>query len=183
MVKKRMAVLVLIMCLCVFVISGCKGEKKEFLEYQQGLFEAYGTLEINSDKYSIYINKQAADTYKISFDKPDNLKGVSIEKCGDKLTYSVGSVHIPIKEGTNITAESLKLFELSKDRLILSEETNYNGVKVNIKQFDGDMGGVKLYLLSETLLPIRIEAEINGVNVVMSFSSFNVIESINESDA
>ena len=183
MVKKRMAILVVTMCLFMFVISGCKGEKREFLEYQQGLFEAYGTLEINSEKYSVYINKQAQDTYKISFDKPDNLKGVSIEKCGEKITYSVGSVHIPIKEGTNITAECLKLFELSKDKLILSEDTNFNGVKVNIKQFDSDMGGVKLYLLSETLLPIRIEAEINGVNVVMSFSSFNIIESINKSDA
>lgn len=182
MVKKRKIKFILLMCFFVLVISGCKGEKKEFLDYQQGLFEAYGTLEINSEKYSVYINKQAPDSYKISFDKPDNLKGVSIEKKGDSVTYSVGSVHIPIKEDTNVTAQTLKLFELSKEKLVLSEDTTYNGVKVSIKQFDSDIGGVKLYLLSETLLPIRIEAEINGVNVVMSFSSFNVIESINESN-
>ena len=183
MVKKRVIKFITVLCFCVVLISSCAKEKREFLDYQNKLFESYGSLEINSEKYSVYISKQAEDTYKITFDKPDNLKGVSIEKKGDGTTYSVGSVHIPIKEGSNVTAQALKLFELSKEKLVLSEDTTFNGVKVNVKQFDTDMGGVKLYLLSDTLLPVRIEAEIDGVNVVMSFSSFNVIESTTESKA
>ncbi len=171
---KKIAVSIII--LITVLLIGCTQTTPPFLEYQSKKFEADATLEINSEKYSVNITKNDNDNFILTFTAPDTISGVCIEKNKDGLFFSTGNVHIPLKDGSNITAETLNLFSLSKNELISTQPEMLNGVKVNIAEFSCPFGSVKLYISTETSLPVLIKANINGNDVVMSFSKFEVFD-------
>jgi hypothetical protein len=167
-----------IMLLIIFIFSiGCTNTEQPFLSYQDKNFEAKATLDIKGKKYTAQISKQSQDKYTITFIEPENLKNVCIERNGEELSYSIGSIHIPIQEKTNLTARCLRLFNLQKDQLQSTKTDLYNGVKVNIADFNTDYGKVTLYLSTEKDIPLRIEATIDGTPVCLNLSEFNIIES------
>ena len=175
MLKKAYVAISLIFVVIVMSLIACSpSEKKDFLPYQDGLFESTATLLINSKKYTVDIIKNNENGYRISFSSPENMQGVCIDKDGDNYTYSVGSVHIPIKAGSNLASESFKLLQLSKESLVSSESALLNGVKVEIKRFKTEDQSVTLYLSEDTKLPLRIEADLGGNDVVLSFSKFEI---------
>ena len=157
-------------------LCGCSNKPKEFLEYQKSNFNSEATLEINSEKYSVSIEKKDNDTYKITFLSPENMKGVFVEKNGESIVYSVGSMSIPMESGTNLIADMTEVFNLTKENLVSEKDEMFNGVKVNTKRFDCDFGNAIVYVSLETMLPIRIEADVDGNLVIMSFSSFVISE-------
>lgn len=161
--------------LLVFMV-GCKKDDEPFLSYQKENFEANITLEIKDEKYSANISKKGQDTYTVSFTSPDTMKGVSVEKKGNELFMTVGDVHLPIKEQSNITAKIHRLFELSEDEMFQSEAKLYNGVKVNITSFATSYGSVTLFLSADKNIPLRIEASIDGCPVNINISDFKIIE-------
>ncbi len=173
----KIKILSVILLLFVVAFVGCKKKEEKFLSYQQENFEAKISFEIKSEKYTADLVKSAKDNYKITFQSPETIKGVSVEKKGEELHFSVGDVHIPIKEQSNITAKIHRLFELSEDDLFQTEATLYNGVKVNITNFATSYGKVTLYLSADKNIPIRIEADIDGCMVDLNISDFKIIES------
>ena len=173
MKKAYFAILLVVVCVLA-VFSGCSSKSEEFLPYQNGLFEATATLEVNSKKYSVDINKTDDNVYRLSFLSPDSLKGVCIDKNKNDLIYSVGGVHVPIRAGSNLAAESFGLLSLSKEDLISAESALLNGVKVEVKKFKNDENSVILFLSDETKMPLRIEANIGGNDITLSFSRFEV---------
>jgi hypothetical protein len=173
MFKKITVLLMLVITLFVF---GCTPKKQTHLEYQTKSFECLVDLKINNEDYSIKLSKTNNDNYKITYTAPETVSGITIEKNNEGLFFSVGNVHIPIKNQSNITAETIKLFNLSKTDLISTKKDMFGGVKVKISDYKCNFGNVKLYLSDETNLPLRIEASINGNSVIMSLSKFEIIE-------
>ncbi len=172
MFKKALA-FTLFLITVLFCLFSCAHKEKDFLSYQNYSFSTDATLDVNGEKYGINISRSDKSEYKLSFLSPDTMNGVSITKSNGKLTYSVGSVHIPIKSNTNITAESLRLFELQKSDLVSTESTLIGGVNVDKKVFKSEYGSVKLYLSAETGNPVLIDADINGNPVKMYVSRFD----------
>ncbi len=173
MFKKLSVLLMLVITLFVF---GCTPKKQTHLDYQSKNFECLADLKINNEDYSIKLSKTDNQNYKITYTAPETVSGITIEKNNDGLFFSVGNVHIPLKDKQNITAETIKLFNLSKNNLVSTVTDMFGGVKVKISDYKCNFGNVKLYLSDDTGLPLRIEASINGNSVVMSLSKFEVIE-------
>ncbi len=171
MFKKITIILMLTITLFVF---GCTPKKQPHLEYQAKNFECTAGLKINGENYSINVTKTEKGDYTLTFTSPETVSGITIEKTNGEHFFSVGNVHIPLKENTNITAEALKLFDLSKKELISTVSDMYGGVKVKVSDYQCEFGKVKLYLSADTQLPLRIEADINGNEVVISFSNFTI---------
>ena len=156
-------------------LGGCTQSKQSPPDYQTNPFEAAATLEVGGEKYSVNINKSADGSYTLSFTAPETIKGVTIEKNTEGLFFSAGSVRIPIKEGSNITAEALKLFDLPKSSLESITPEMLGGVKVNTALYKCGFGNAKICLSYDTGLPVVMEASIKGTEVRLSFSSFNII--------
>ena len=156
-------------------LCGCSSKPKDFLEYQKSNFSSEATLEINSEKYSVSIEKTGDDTYKITFLSPENMKGVFVEKNGGSIVYSVGSVSIPMESGTNLIADMTEVFNLTKENLVSEKDEMFNGVKVNTKRFNSDSGYTVVYTSAEKSLPVRIETIMNGNEINISFSNFQTI--------
>ncbi len=173
MFRKITIFFMLIITLFVF---GCTPKKQPHLDYQQKNFECLADLKINGEDYSVKYLKTDNDNYKITYTAPETVSGITIEKNNEGLFFSVGNVHIPLKDKSNITAETFKLFNLSKTDLVSTKNDMFGGVKVKISDYKCSFGNVKLYLSNETDLPLRIEAGINGNNVVLSLSEFEIIE-------
>lgn len=173
MFKKITVLLMLVITLFVF---GCTPKKQTHLDYQSKNFECLADLKINNEDYSIKLSKTNNQNYIITYTAPETVSGITIEKNNDGLFFSVGNVHIPLKDKSNITAETIKLFNLSKNNLVSTVTDMFGGVKVKISDYKCNFGNVKLYLSAETNLPLRIEASINGNSVVMSLSEFKVID-------
>ena len=133
-------------------------------------------IKINGEDYVAKYLKEDNDDYKITYTAPETVSGVTIEKNAEGLFFSVGNVHIPMKDKSNITAETIRLFSLSKLDLVSTQKDMLGGVKVKISDYKCSFGNAKLYLSEETELPLRIEASINGNTVVMSLSEFRIIE-------
>ena len=173
MFKKITILFMLVITLFVF---GCTQKKQTHLEYQTQKFECLADIKINSEDYSVKYSKTDNDNYKITYTAPETVSGITIEKNNEGLFFSVGNVHIPLKDKSNITAETIKLFNLSKLDLVSAKSDMLGGVKVKISDYKCNFGNVKLYLSDETNLPLRIEAGINGNTVIMSLSDFKIIE-------
>lgn len=173
MFKKITILFMLVITLFVF---GCTPKKQTHLEYQTKNFECVADIKINGEDYSVKYLKTDNQKYKITYTAPETVSGITIEKNNEGLFFSVGNVHIPLKDKSNITAETIKLFNLSKTDLVSTKSDILSGVKVKIFDYKCNFGNVKLYLSDETDLPLRIEAGINGNTVVMSLSEFKIIE-------
>ena len=173
MFRKITIIFMLVITLFVF---GCTPKKQPHLEYQNKNFECVADMKINDEDYAVKYSKQDNDSYKIIYTAPETVSGITIEKNTEGLFFSVGNVHIPLKDKSNITAETIKLFNLSKLDLVSTKNDMLGGVKVKISDYKCNFGNVKLYLSAETDLPLRIEAGINGNTVVLSLSEFNIIE-------
>ena len=169
----KKTVVSLLLLVLLFVL-GCTKTDTPFLEYQSKNFDSTAKLEVNGQNYTVNIQKTSPENFTLTFTSPDTISGVSIEKKGDELFFSSGNVHIPMKENSNISAETIKLFNLSKEDMISTSTDSLGGVKVNIAEFKCDYGNVKLYLSADTSLPVLIEANIKGNSVKLSFSSFAV---------
>ena len=172
MLKKIAVLLVLLLSL---VLGGCNQREQTPPDYQTKDFDAQATLEVNGEKYSVSIKKRADEGYVLSFLSPETIKGVTIEKSPEGLFFSSGSVRVPVNEGSNITAETLKLFELPRSDLQSVTPEMLGGVKVNTSFYKCDFGTVKVFLSYDTGLPVVMEANIMGTDVRLSFSEFNVI--------
>ena len=172
MIKKLAFLFVLLFS---FYSVGCNHTQQGPPDYQTKPFDSLATLEVGGEKYSVSINKSADGSYVLSFIAPETIGGVTIEKNAEGLFFSSGSVKIPIKDGSNITAEALKLFELPKSDLVSVTPEMLGGVKVNTTLYNCDFGTVKVYLSYDTGLPVVMEASIKGTDIKLSFSSFNII--------
>lgn len=181
MTKKKRPILLVILSIMIlssvlltFLVfsSSCKDKQPSFLSYQDGNFSLTASAEINGNKYALEISRLANDNYKLTFTEPDTIKGVSLEKNGDELFLSVGGVHLPMKEETNITAKLFSLFMLKKDKLTSTKADLINGVKVNVLDFSYDFGNVSLVLSADKNIPLRITADIKGTEVVLNISEF-----------
>lgn len=171
MIKKLSFLAIL---LFAFLLFGCSHKETGFLEYQSKSFNAEAVLEISSKEYSVSIRREENGDTALTFLSPSEISGASVKKTGDKLWFSVGDVSIPLKSTSNITAQALKLFELSKNELTYSNAALLNGVKVNVAEFECDFGKVTLYLSTDTELPVMIESVIKGTELSLSFSEFTV---------
>ena len=158
------------------IVPGCAKNTTDILDYQTKNFTAAATLQVNGEDFTVTVKKTGKDNYTLTYDSPANIKGVGIEKNGDGLYFSAGSVHIPLKTDSNITASALNLFSLLKKDLTSLTEESLGGVKVEKGVFNTSFGAVTLYVSKETSLPIIIEADIKGNDVVISFSSFEITE-------
>ena len=169
-------IVILFMVILTLFVFGCSPKKQPHLEYQTKNFECVADIKINGEDYSVKYSKTDNENYKITYTAPETVSGITIEKNNEGLFFSVGNVHIPLKDKSNITAETIKLFNLSKTDLVSTKSDMFGGVKVKISDYKCNFGNVKLYLSAETDLPLRIEAAINGNNVILSLSEFEIIE-------
>ena len=162
-----------ILLIFVIMLTGCGGNTKdEFLGYQNINFSTCASMEINGEKYTVKIDKTSEEIYNMAFISPNEMSGVSIEKKEGTVTYSVGGVHIPIEEKTNVAAMALGLFELVQKELVSADTELLNGVRVNVLKFKNEEREVTLYISSDSGLPIIIDSQICGNTVKFSFSEF-----------
>ena len=169
MLKK--ALIFLLLTITVLVL-GCRQNSQPFLEYQNQSFSAKATLKINGTDYGISVTKKPTDSYTLTFTTPDTVKGVCIKKNNEGTFFSTGNVHIPLKDGSNITAETFKLFSLSKNDLTASSEKQIGGVKVIAHSFDCAFGKAEVLVSTETNLPLQFTADIKGNEVILTISEF-----------
>jgi hypothetical protein len=168
---KKFLIILLLLTLLLSTY-GCNKKEEPFLEYQNGDFEAKGSLNVNGGKYSVSIAKKD-DVYNLNFLSPDSMKGVGIEKNKDGIFYKVGSLTLPITDGMNASAKLPELFTLTKDDLVSTHTDTVNGTKVQIARFNKNELEIKLILSKETSLPLRFEAVTNGTVVIFNVSEFN----------
>lgn len=171
MFKKIMAIIVLVF---VFVSVGCNQKNDDYLAYQKNGFEADATMDVNGERYTVSIKKENSGAYRLEFTSPEAIAGVVIEKNGDKVTYSVGSVHIPIEEKSNASALAFGLLNLKEKDLVSATADDIGGVKVNRMIFENVSGRSELCVSTESGLPLIIESELYGNSIRLSFSSFTV---------
>ena len=173
MFKKMLVCFVFLFCV---LLSGCARESRNFLEYQTMGFETKANVDINGDKYNVTIKKSAENKVSIAFEEPARLKGTSLEIEDNKLFYCVGRLRLPIPDiDHNKIANLMCLFELSKENIVSNKIDLLNGVKVNIINFKQQEGSVILYLATDTNIPLRIEADINGNSITINLSEFTVL--------
>lgn len=169
MLKKAFIFLLLAITLLVL---GCRQNSPPFLEYQNQNFSAKATLKINGSDYGITVTKEPSDNYTLTFTAPDTVKGVCITKNNEGKFFSVGNVHIPLKDDSNITAETFDLFSLSKKELTDSFEKQIGGVKVNTYSFNCSFGKAEVICSAETRLPLQFTADVKGNEIILTFSEF-----------
>lgn len=170
-IKKTITLILTVLLL--LPVSGCSSPKHEHLPYQNADFACTAGMRVNGKDYSINVSKES-NNFVLSFTAPSEISGVSIEKTSEGLFFSAGSVHIPMKEGSNVSAEALKLFQLSDKDLKNTSTELYGGVKVNVTYYDCSFGNVKLIQSADTGNPLRIEADVNGNEVILSISEFTI---------
>lgn len=172
MLKKTIAAVVLVF---VLLSVGCSQKKDDYLAFQKDGFETEATMDVNGERYTVSIKKKNRGVYRLEFTSPEAISGVVIEKNGDKVTYSVGSVHIPIEEKSNAVALAFGLLDLREKDLVSATADDIGGVKVNRMVFENASGSSELCVSTESGLPLLIEAELYGNSIRLSFSSFTVI--------
>ena len=173
MFKKMLICFILIF---TALLTGCVGAEQNFLEYQTSGFETKASVDIDGDKYSVIIKKSNDGKISITFEEPARLNGTTLEIEGESLYYCVGSLRLPIRNiGNNKMAKLLPLFELSRDNIVSTKTDLLNGVKINIIDFKTDIGNVKLYLATETDIPVRMESDIDGYSITINFSEFKTM--------
>lgn len=169
---KKTVLLLIPLLIFTLLTTGCAKQKNTFLDYQKDNFDCDASLEINGNAYSVNVKKTSETDYLLTFTEPQEIHGVSIEKNKDGIFLSAGRVHVPVKEGTNTSADLLKLFSLSKTDHVSTVSDMLGGVKATIWDFDCDFGNAKVYLSEESGYPLRMEADVYGNRVIMSFSRF-----------
>lgn len=166
----------ILLLLIITLLLGCERSSQPFLEYQSGEFEAKATLDLQDEKYSILIKKQLPATYLIEFLSPDTMKGITVEKSEEGVFYSVGSLRLPLETEAGLVTKALKLFELKENEMISASTELINGVKINKALFSTEYGEITLLLSTESGLPLRFEADIDGMPLILSISDFKTVQ-------
>ena len=172
MAKKLALLLIFVL---VITVVGCSKEPSP-IEYQTKNFKTDASVEINGITYSVRIQKENENDIKMEFLSPPSVKGVTVEKTREGLFFTSGSVHVPIKNNTNVSAEALKLFSLGMDEITSVVPDMIGGVKVKKAEFDCSFGKATVFVSSDTKVPVLIEATVNGTPVTMTFSGFYIEE-------
>ncbi len=158
------------------LLTGCVNSEQNFLKYQNQDFETKASIDINGEKYSVIIKKNAEGQAGVIFEEPTRLKGTTLETDGDNLYFCVGNLRLPLgNRDNNQIAKLLHLFELSKEDIVSTKTDLLNGVKVNIINFKQEESNVTLYLATDTDIPLRIEANTDSNNITINFSEFKTI--------
>ncbi len=166
-----------LLCMLIFmvvILTGCKKNESNLLDYQDKNFETEVKMKMRNEEYSFLVKKKDNSIWKITIISPEKLNGIIVEKTNDGLFYEVGNIKLPIKSDSHFIAQISELFNLSKDNLVSADAVLLNGTKANTAEFKCDFGNVKLYISSETELPIRMEADIYGEQVVLNFINFSI---------
>ena len=170
--KKTVSLLFLIL-MSALILAGCGNEKNDsFLDYQKRLYVAGVTVECGGEKYSAYVTRRGDGDYLISYAEPSELVGVNVEKKDGIVSYSAGNVHVPIKDEYGGGAGILRLFELKESDMVSASPEMMSGVKVNRVSFKCDYGKADLYISTDTLYPVLINANINDKEYKLTFFDF-----------
>ncbi len=162
----------LILSLSLLLIS-CAASPSELLSYQEKNFRAHLSWQVESLKMgAIVTSRHDLDFMTIEFTSPPSLSGITVKKCGEETSVTLGDMEIKSAEVCRL-AEISRLFEIS-GTLKKSSVESVSGIKLNrVELFDSTKNETHtLYLYKDSGLPRQISANLFGKKITFDVISF-----------
>ena len=158
-----------------FLLISCSPSPTDLLSYQEKSFRAHLSFEIDSLKIgAVMTSHDATDTLIIEFNSPPSLAGITVKKCGEECTVSLGDLEISSNNASRF-AELSKIFEIS-GTLKKSSVESLSGIKFNRIELFNSQNNEKyvLYLYKASGLPRKITAPLFGKEINFDIFSFEL---------
>ena len=172
--------LLLALLTLALLFTGCGGAAADPLAYQSYPMTVEGSISGDDGEAEVTVEMTAPMTAKLSFASPDSLRGYLFAITSDGVTLSYGDITVPYKAdgipgGTHLLP---RLFSLTKETLISTEETEMNSLPLLLASFETEEGDtVKVYLDKQSGAPLRFEAQHGDEQIVFTVNSLTAADS------
>jgi len=147
--------------LLLLLLCSCGTERSEYLNYQSYPLRVLAEAEYGGESYTFSLSLEGDGSCRMDFLEPETLSGFSLSRKDGEMSLSFEDISLPLGKREDVGILSLaEFFRLDKKRISAVDIEEQNGLRLNVLSLDG--GSTRLYINSDTSLPLRIEGEAEG---------------------